>query len=311
MKTEVQKQPKLYIMVGLSASGKSTIAKKLAKENDCVIVSSDSIRGEICEGGVIDQTNNGEVFKIFYKRIREYLKAGRNVIADATNLTVKARRSLLGSVAGISCNRIAYIIPKPVEQCIEDNIYKEYPVPHHLIQKQMMNFQIPFMEEGLDEIVLHRFENAYVNDVFISDCFEKMDGFEQKNPYHTMDLGRHCKFTYEKFIGMEKYTDTEYAFAAKIHDVGKLFTQKFDDNGVGHYYQHENVGCYYLLSNLESVRRYGDYSDEQLLNILFLVNYHMLPMGWGHEKRSERWERIFGKEKYRLILDFHVCDKAR
>lgn len=90
-----------------------------------------------------------------------------------------------------------------------------------------------------------------------------------------------------------------------------VFTKKFDDNGVGHYYQHESVGCYYLLSNLESVQRYGDYSDKQLLNILFLINYHMLPMGWGDEKRSEKWERTFGQEKYRLILDFHVCDKAR
>ena len=138
-----------------------------------------------------------------------------------------------------------------------------------------------------------------------------MDGFDQKNPHHSMDLGSHCKFTYEKFISMEKYADTEYAFAARIHDIGKIFTQKFDDNGVGHYYQHESVGCYYLLSNLESVQRYGDYSDKQLLNILFLINYHMLPMGWGDEKRSEKWERTFGQEKYMLILDFHVCDKAR
>ena len=39
--------------------------------------------------------------------------------------------------------------------------------------------------------------------MFISDCFKKMDGFDQKNPYHNMDLGTHCKFTYEKFISME------------------------------------------------------------------------------------------------------------
>lgn len=32
-------------MVGLSASGKSTIGRDIANENNCVIVSSDDIRG--------------------------------------------------------------------------------------------------------------------------------------------------------------------------------------------------------------------------------------------------------------------------
>ena len=118
-------KPKFYVMVGLSASGKSTIAKEISREGNRVIVSSDSIRGEICDGGVIDQTKNEEVFKIFHKRIRDNLVAGRNVIADATNINMKARRSLLENVKKISCYKIAYIIPKPSDKCIEDNIYKE------------------------------------------------------------------------------------------------------------------------------------------------------------------------------------------
>lgn len=85
-------------MVGLSASGKSTVGKQLVKENDCVIISSDSIRGEICEGGVIDQSKNEEVFKIFHQRIKDNLKAGKSVIADATNINMRSRRSLLENV---------------------------------------------------------------------------------------------------------------------------------------------------------------------------------------------------------------------
>ena len=95
-------KPKLYIMVGLSASGKSTISKEIAKEKDCVIVSSDAIRGEICEGGVIDQSKNDTVFRIFYQRIKDNLKEGKNVIADATNITIKARHSLLENVKNVS-----------------------------------------------------------------------------------------------------------------------------------------------------------------------------------------------------------------
>lgn len=304
-------KPKFYIMVGLSASGKSTIGKEIAGENDCIIVSSDNIRGEICEGGVIDQSKNEEAFKIFHQRIKDSLRVGKNVIADATNINMKARRSLLENVRKIPCYKIAYIIQKSIEQCIEDNIYKEYPVPHHVIQKQMMNFQIPFIEEGFDEIIIHKFKNEYLNDVFVTDCYERMKGFDQKNPYHNMTLDQHCKFTTDKFKMLDGYVYTEYPFAASLHDIGKLFTQKFDENGVAHYYQHENVGCYYLLSNLENIKQYRDYSNEELLNILFLVNYHMMPISWDSDKVKQKWRRRFGEYKYKLLFDFNKCDKSR
>lgn len=304
-------KPTIWIMVGLSASGKSSIAKNIAEENDCKIVSSDSIRGEICDGGVIDQTKNEEVFKIFHKRIREYLLSGKNVIADATNINMRARSSLLQNINKIDCHGIAYIVPKSVEQCIEDNIYKDYPVPHHVIQKQMMNFQIPFLEEGFQEIVIHKFNNRYVNSMFIPDCYEKMRGFDQKNPHHTMDLYNHCQFVEQKFSKMKGYIYTEYPFAAKIHDIGKLFTQKFDEDGIAHYFQHENVGTYYLLSNIENIQAYRNYSDEDMLNILFLVNYHMMPMSWDSDKVKDKWKKRFGEYKYEMLLDFNKCDKAR
>jgi predicted kinase len=304
-------KPTFYIMIGLSASGKSTIAEQIAEAEDCIIVSTDKIRGEICDNGVIDQTRNEDVFKIFHTRIKENLAKGISVIADATNINMKARRSLLENVKKIDCYKVAYIVPKSVEKCIDDNIYKDYPVPHHVIQKQMMNFQIPFIEEGFDKIVIHKFEDAYINHVFIGDCYEFMSNFDQQNPHHTMSLGDHCKFTMEQFKSMSDYIYTEYPFASSLHDIGKLFTQKFDDNGVAHYYQHENVGCYYLLSNIENIKQHRDYSDEEILNILFLVNYHMMPMSWDSEKAKNTWKRRFGEYKYQLLLDFNACDKAR
>ena len=77
------KKPILYIMCGLSGSGKSTIATQIANENpNTVIVSSDSIREELT-GDYGDMEHNEEVFKVFHKRIREALENKHNVIADA------------------------------------------------------------------------------------------------------------------------------------------------------------------------------------------------------------------------------------
>lgn len=88
-------KPTLWVMCGLSGSGKSTIAKKLAQEHEnTVIVSSDQIREELT-GDYENQDRNDEVFQVFHKRIRENLENNKNVIADATNLTMKSRRAIL------------------------------------------------------------------------------------------------------------------------------------------------------------------------------------------------------------------------
>lgn len=67
--------PRLIVMVGLSASGKSSYAKELEKENptNTIVISSDAIREEIC-GSVEDQSKNGEVFRISTKEFEETLR---------------------------------------------------------------------------------------------------------------------------------------------------------------------------------------------------------------------------------------------
>ncbi len=60
---------KFYLLVGLPASGKSTIAKEIAKSEDAVIVSSDEIRREF--GNVNDQSQNEKVFEEVEKRLKQ------------------------------------------------------------------------------------------------------------------------------------------------------------------------------------------------------------------------------------------------
>lgn len=58
-------RPKLYVMCGLSGSGKSTIAKQIANDNpDTVIISTDIIREQLT-GEIGDQSQNDEVFELF------------------------------------------------------------------------------------------------------------------------------------------------------------------------------------------------------------------------------------------------------
>ena len=305
-------KPKLYIMIGISASGKSTIAKQIAERDNCIIVSSDTIRGEICEGGVSDQSKNEEVFRIFHRRIKENLLKGNNVIADATNITIKSRKAIFDAVRKIDCYKIGYLVVKNIKDCIKDNKNSDrVAVPDEVIYKQIRKFQIPFKEEGYYNIVIEDLNKDNSELFLVNDMIRhlQMSKFDQKNPYHNQTLEEHCDFVTEEF---RKYNyPNYYNFAARQHDIGKMYTQTFDENGIAHYYGHEGYGTYLLLSDYNSIFRETFYSKDGILDMLFLINYHMLPMNWNTEKAKNKWRKIFGDYKYNLLVDFHMCDKAR
>ena len=289
-------KPMLTVMVGLSGSGKSTIARTELADENTVIVSSDAIREELC-GAVEDQSKNVEVFKLFHERIRRNLEKKKNVIADATNLTMKSRRAILMTVNGLEdVFKRCYIVPKPYEQCLEDNRLREHPVPDEVLAKQIRRFQIPFIEEGFHTIIFHRMpENCEANDI------PDMRGFDQQNPHHTLDLYNHCTMAVRLFSAKYVYP-TRFLIGALYHDIGKMYTQTFDESGIAHYYQHQSVGSYHFLTAMCSI------GEETVLDECFIINYHMLPFYWETKKAHQKWRKRFGEEKYHILMAFHECD---
>lgn len=152
---EINNLPTLYVMVGLPGSGKSHIAVDLAKENEAVIFSMDNIREELC-GRVEDQSRNKEVFEIYRQRIRNALKEGKNVIADATN--VSHRSSFLHEFADIPHKNIAHVANKDINDCLIDNLDRPHPVPPDVIKRMAERFTVPTKAEGFEDIIVHNYE---------------------------------------------------------------------------------------------------------------------------------------------------------
>lgn len=312
-------KPTLVLMCGLSGSGKTTVAKTLQNSLQNInlhtkIVSSDAIREELT-GKVEDQSRNEEVFKIFHERIYMHLKDNYNVIADATNLTMKARRAILDRVNKLDINRLCYIVPKPYEQCRIDNLNREHPVPASVLKKQISGFQIPFIEEGFDKIFIYTLSEWDKYKLSNLELLATTYNFDQKNPHHTMTLDKHCMTAYKLFSKTRKtecllaqdYLDG-FVMGAKLHDIGKVFTQTFDDDGIAHYYGHSELGSYVVLSQMKMPLTWD---DDRLLDCCFLINYHMMPFNWDSDKARDRWKKRFGEDKYKLLLDFNECDKAK
>ena len=75
---------------------------------------------------------------------------------------------------------------------------------------------------------------------------------------------------------------------------------KGEKTDIAHYYNHENVGAYFILNY---------YTGPNRLMVAALVRYHMAPYYYG-EKKMKQLKRILGEQAYSLLLVLHECDRA-
>jgi predicted kinase len=153
-----KKPVKMFVLVGLPASGKSTIRDVLAKHMDQSkigfrIVCPDDIRGEICNGDMTDQSRNREVFEIAHKRLGQYLKGGTSVIFDATNVDRKSRRQLIKVADKSKAGKIAVWMDTKLRVCKERNRKRERVVPEFVYDKMNRKYTEPTIDEGFDSII--------------------------------------------------------------------------------------------------------------------------------------------------------------
>lgn len=306
-KSKKNNMKKLIMMIGLSGSGKSTKAKELQTHcPESVIISSDELRKELL-GNEEDQSQNPRIFEEFRKRVWKHLKDNRTVIADATHLTQKSRASLLGIAKKLNVPAEAYLVVKPVTECILDDLTRSRVVGRKTIVSQVKKFEVPVPEEGFRSIRMISPEQK--EDAFLKRQWGAMEQFYQKNDYHDHYLSTHCENTAKLF---EEYHYGEvYGLAAKYHDFGKLYTATEDESGKQHYYNHENVGAYELLCHTADIMAATGFTEKDVLEMAFLINYHMKPLHWTTEKAKERSRSRLGERRMKLIEDFNQCDKSR
>lgn len=281
----------LIVMVGLQGSGKSTKAKEIAKSLDAVVLSSDEIRKDN------PSLDNNKVFVYLYDQMNKYLADFKSVVIDATNITLKSRQAIFNSLRVKPDYVGAYVMNTDYLECcirVKERNDKgvDHYVPLEVVERYRDNFQIPVVGEGFDGV--HYDKEPSFNYNKSLDVIDETVGFNQDNSHHTFDLYGHS------FIAGHNFGNI---CAGLFHDIGKLFTQTYDDKGEAHYYNHAHVGAYYLLTHLELIP--FDLRDE----VLAITNYHMLPYNWQTEKTHNKYKKIFGESLYNKLIKFHEADE--
>ena len=301
-------KPKLIVMCGIQCSGKSTEAKKLAEQYNAVIISSDNFRQTFPE------EDNSKIFKRVYDEMDSRLKHNTNVIIDATNTTIKMRRQLFSNIRE-NCYKICYVMNTYYDDCLtrlRERNKSDYPhkVPEEVLKKYYYNFEIPFYEEGWDEI--HLVNHPTMTDTVFNlhNLRSATEGFNQNNKHHTQDLNQHLFNTKHCVEKISK--NTILSEAAHYHDVGKLFTQVYKPNDPdAHYYNHANVGAYILMCCAGIHDDLHEFDEKSTLEWLFYVNYHMVKYNLKTDKAIKKWSKIFGKEKFDNLLLLNYADSQR
>ena len=310
--------PKFIMLVGLPASGKSTLAQNIAKEQNANIHSSDEIRKEL-SGDINNQDINKLVFKTLHKRIKEDLQNGKNCIYDATNISYKRRMAFLQELNKIPCKKICVLVATTYKDCLDRNAQRDRKVPEGVIKRMYMNFNTPYYYEGWDYIKIEYTSERYKIDryicdsdnvVFPIDWVDLMKNYNQYNPHHHLTLGEHCekagRYVQDKCPSNTPH-DIVMRTTAVLHDCGKPFCQVFHDSKgnpteIAHYYNHQFAGAYACLF-------FGHSPFVSPLEVSIRVMWHMQLYFIKEEKTLNKYKRLWGDALYNDLLLLHEADK--
>lgn len=282
---------KVFILVGAPASGKSTWAENYIGDHpNTLILSSDALRKEYYENESI-QDNPAFIFKVMRERLDNFLKIGYNVIIDATNMNRKNRKGYLAIAKKYNAETNAIVFATPYETCLRRNEERGRKVPEGIIKKMISRFEIPTCSEGFNTVLIKAVNTFEFKDA-VSFTFNNFG--DQKNHHHSLGLQEHCNKC-ERLV-REMGGNYSTRKAARFHDLGKIYTQTFNENGEAHYYQHANWGAYQALAY-----HWVDY------DAAILINYHMMMY---QDAAREKIEKIVGEELYKELMILHMSDKG-
>jgi predicted kinase len=144
----------LHVLIGVPGSGKSTLASKLAAEG-AVIVSSDELRTVLTGDASAPLHMDGEVWAMFHQSVRSFLAEGKDVVADATNLTTFSRIQYASAGAD---RVVAHVMCTPYPACEVRNQIRDRVVPDYVMarmEEQMDEINIALLNQEFDGVVLH------------------------------------------------------------------------------------------------------------------------------------------------------------
>ncbi|UZR96755.1 AAA family ATPase [Chondrinema litorale] len=135
----------VFVMSALPGSGKDTFVNQNLK--GLPVLSLDEIRREY-NIDPTDKKKNGEVIQIGKERAKEYMRARKSFVFNATNLTTDRRSKWISLFAEYGGRIKVVYIEVPYKQLLAQNHNRKYKVPEKVIEKMINGLEIPTPQEA-------------------------------------------------------------------------------------------------------------------------------------------------------------------
>jgi len=161
VKTNVDYDRTMYVLIGLPGSGKSTFIQG----TDCDVISRDEFIESMGEGDTYNEKFNNvdqeEVDKVFNRAYVDILRGDNDVIIDKTNLSKKSRRRFVADAKQRNMKKVAIISATSISECIERNTTRDGKnIPDYVISGMANRFTFPMGDE-FDEVKIMINDKVY------------------------------------------------------------------------------------------------------------------------------------------------------
>jgi len=149
--------PKVYVLVGVPGSGKSTWIAQQDWARDCVVVSTD--RWIEMFARELGRTYS-EVFDLFMPAAVRAMSAqvalaqqqGRDIVWDQTSVSVASRAKKFASLPNYEHVAVVFATPEPAELARRLAQRPGKVIPESVVQHMINTFELPTESEGYREI---------------------------------------------------------------------------------------------------------------------------------------------------------------
>lgn len=171
------KRPKLVMLKGLPASGKSTYARELVDQG-YTRVNKDDLRS-MMHNSAWSKGNERSIIAVRDEVVLNSLANGRSVVVDDTNFASDHHEVLERLATFYGAEFEAVLIDTPLEECIKRNEKRADKVPIDVIVSMHNKYIAPLKEKGVEQD--HELDECIVVDV--DGTLAHIDGSNPRSPY--------------------------------------------------------------------------------------------------------------------------------
>lgn len=159
-----KEKPKVFLIAGFPASGKTSMTKVGQDVLNAEIISCDDVYFELSEKETMWRSDE-RIFDTAHDRARDLLLDGKNVMIDSVYMDKQTRKYAIDALQDVADVHMV-VMDTPIEICKERNAKRVRPVEDWVYDTLGREQASPSLDEGLKSI--HHFDN--LTDIEKEEC---------------------------------------------------------------------------------------------------------------------------------------------